>query len=138
MPPLPVIADVFRGVLRWSNGGLGAHAVNVLNVHTNASGKTAQQVYTCLDAHVTASMWGFVSTGASVITVDILPLDGSSATQSFSTGGVAKWTGTATGETIPQVAEIIKLQTGIRGPSHRGRIYLPFITAAEQGNGGFS
>jgi hypothetical protein len=57
-----------------------------------------------------------------------------SAAETFVTSGV-KWAGATTGESIPQVAGIIKLQTGLRGPRHRGRVFLPFICEGAQSNG---
>src|SRR5262249_41995151 len=60
-------------------------------------------------------------------------LDGSSATQSFTTGGPAKWKGTETGEeVIAQMAMLVKIQTALRGRSHRGRIYLPWVSEGSQ------
>jgi len=70
---------------------------------------------------------------ASVALFHITKLDGVSATQTF-TGG--NWIGgSASGDMIPQVARLIKLQTGFRGRSRRGRVFLPFVAESAQ-NGG--
>lgn len=134
MPPLPVIADIFRTAIEWSNpNGLG-HAANVM--HISGPGKTPTQLMTSLEARVAAGMWSWVDSASTIDQVVITPLDGTSATVTFNTSGGAKWTGgsgAATG--VPQASGIIKLQTGIRGRSNRGRLFLPWVAENEQSNG---
>jgi hypothetical protein len=96
---------------------------------------TATEVFTCLDAHVTAAMWSSVGGGASVSDVAITPLDGVSPTVDFPTGSPAKWTGPGGGQTSPAVATLVKLTTDLRGRSHRGRVYLPFQSEAAEADG---
>jgi hypothetical protein len=84
---------------------------------------------------VTSGMWDSVISGASIVTVDITPLDGTSATQSFTTGGGAAWSGSSGGEMIPQVAVLVKLQTSLRGRSNRGRVFLPMTAETAAGAG---
>lgn len=133
MPPLPTIADVFRVTLDWAAGG-GATAHNVM--HFSAPSKTAQDVFDTLDANVTASMWDSVYTSASVTGVDVLPLDGSSSTSHFAVTPAAKWTGNGGGDYSSRApAAIIKLATGLRGPSNRGRVFLPFTSEQDTSGG---
>jgi hypothetical protein len=126
MAHLPDITGVSRVALKWA-GPSGQTAVNVIHVLDNAPSHTPAQMFTVLDAHVTASMWASMVDGAGVYEVDITPLDGITATQSFAvTGTPDKWSGTESGEFVPQVAALIKLTTAVRGRSSRGRVFLPF------------
>jgi hypothetical protein len=132
MPPLPVIADVFRVTLTWAAGG-SRPAQNVM--HFEAPGKDEGDVWTALNAHVTAGMWNWASSSVGVSTVDIEPLDGTSAATTHLTGLPAKWSGAGSGDVIPQVAGLIKLTSGLRGRSKRGRIYIPFVAEGQQAFG---
>jgi hypothetical protein len=102
---------------------------------SNATG-TSAGVYTALNASVTAAMWTSVVSGAKVFQVDVLPLDGISPTTINVTGSPAKWTGNGGAvDFLPQGACLVKLQTLVRGPAHRGRLFLPFLSEQEQANG---
>jgi hypothetical protein len=72
-------------------------------------------------------MWSGATTSKAVENVNVTPLDGISATSSFATGGPAKWTGSNSGDYVPQSPALVKLQTGVRGRDNRGRIFVPFI-----------
>lgn len=126
---LPVITDTFRVVLNWHPGSGGANAVNVM--HFRSTTLDSGTLYTALNANVVSAMWDWVANGISVDSVDITPLDGSTATTSFVTGGPAKWTGQGAGTGLPQVAGIVKLTTPLRGRSYRGRVYLPWVGEGE-------
>lgn len=134
MATLPVIPDGFRVALNWSNSG-GGYAVNVMHFVTLGLDKTATQVWTNLNDKISANLWEYIGTTLSVATVDITPLDGLSATETFATGTPAKWTGKVNGDVIPQMAGVIKLTTPFRGRSARGRLYLPGICESQQNNG---
>lgn len=124
--PLPVIDKVFRCTLRWTTGPQSA--VNVIHIHGDSGTPTPADVFAALDANVDTGLWNTVVPGAVITQVDILPLDGVSGTTSFATGGPAKWSGNSAGDSIPAVAVLVKFGTGLRGPKHRGRIYLPFTS----------
>jgi hypothetical protein len=129
---LPVIADTFRIVL---HGLLNPtqHTVNVL--HVRAPGKSASQVYAALDTNATANMWHAQNTAWGINEVDVTPLDGSGSTSLNSTGTPAKWSGTRTGETMPAVANLIKMVTAKRGPAFRGRLFLGPVCEDAGANG---
>lgn len=124
--PLPVIAQTFRVALRWLYAPKSQTAVNVMHIAADSAGKTALEVFTCLDAHVTANMWDGVASGSHVEEVDITPLDGTTATQSFLTSSPAKWSGVNATDAIPAVAILVKEVTLFRGRNKRGRLFLPF------------
>lgn len=124
--PLPVIANVFRCALNWTAGS--QTAVNVIHIFVDPTGTQApSEVFEALDDFVTQAMWTPVSSSAGVASVDITPLDGVTATASFSTAGAARWTGSEGGDIQVAPAAIVKMQTALRGRSHRGRIFLPFL-----------
>lgn len=123
--PLPVIADAYRCSLNWT--GPGGNAVNVLHITT--VGSTALAVANQLDAAATSGMWTGIVLGATVTSLHVTPLDGSSATTIKATSG-AKWSGGASGDYVPQASYVIGLRTSQRGPSKRGRLFLPFAGEA--------
>lgn len=135
--PLPVIFNTFRCAIRWRTSGAQT-AVNVLHVRTAANGKTAAQVFACLDAHVTAAMWGGASSNFITQGVDITPLDGTTATQTFTPAIAGHWTGGTGGDFIPSACGIVKFQTASRGVRFRGRLYLPPVAETAQTNGSYS
>jgi hypothetical protein len=131
--PLPVIADVWRVVYKWTDGS--AHAVSVTHVHDTTSALNAAGVFAILDANVDGAMWYSVSSAASIVTVSLTKLDGVSAAVDFPTGSPAKWTGSIGGQSIPQLAALVKATTGFRGPKNRGRMFIPFTSEAAQADG---
>ncbi len=123
--PLPIITNVYRVTLNWTESGTGQHAANVL--HFLRAGGTAVDVFNDLNAHVTVNMWFSTVSNAKISSVTIIKLDGSSASVTFGTT-TANWVGQATGpEFLPGAAYLIKESTGVRGRANRGRIYLPFL-----------
>lgn len=130
--PLPVIAGVFRTVLHWSGPG-GQSAINVM--HIDGGSVPSAAVMAALDAHVTSAMWAFTSGTFSVTQVSITPLDGITATSTFTPATPANWTGGISGDVIPATAALVKFTTSRRGRSFRGRLYMPGVTEAVQ-NGG--
>jgi hypothetical protein len=108
----------------------------VLHFGNTAGTNTSADLYNDLNTNVAVAMWDWVSTGAHVDTVAITPLDGTTATSTFTTGAPAKWTGQASGNApIPQQAGIIKLSTPLRGRSFSGRIFIPFVDESETSGG---
>lgn len=131
MAPLPTIADTYRCALRWVDGGQSA--VNVIHVRKSAT--TASSIASTIDANVTAAMWGSVVPGASVTTLTVTPLDGSSASFVLNTSG-AKWTGSGTaGDALIAPAVIVSNRSSFRGRSRRGRTYLPFTSESVVASG---
>ena len=133
--PLPIITNVFRTTLNWQiTGGPAAHTVMHFNC---ATGGTAA-VFAALSTNVTSTMW-MAQIGTCLITsVSILPLDGIAATVIYSTGSGTKWGGPQVGDYVVAPSVLVKLTTGARGPSHRGRAFLPYPAEAAIANGALS
>jgi len=120
--PLPVIPDVFRVTLNWEAPN-GLIAATVL--HFGAPTLTDADVWAAIDAHFFAGMWDALSPDASITSVDIIALDGTSGTQTF--GPPTNNIGNGAGQALAQVCALVKSSTGLRGPAHRGRSFLPFV-----------
>lgn len=127
--PPPVIADLFKVELKW-NPYQGVKPTNRLHFHSAAG--TVSQLAAALEAHLTAGMFDPMSTGQTLTTFGITPLDGTTAEQEFTWAGIA---GAATGEIIPQGAAIVSLRTLQRGPRGRGRVYVGPVVEGEVING---
>lgn len=132
MAPLPVISNVYRTVLEWTPAS-GGQPVNVL--HFRGSPGSAAGLYTAIDANVTATMWILSSTLTWVNRVVITPLDGSTASLINTPPVVAKWGGGASGQYIPAATAVLSMRTAKRGPSYRGRLYLPWLPESQQIDG---
>lgn len=136
MPPLPVIASCFRVALTWETPGTAGHAVNVIHVASDTHDKEA--IPGVIDTHWTRSMIDTVSASAKVVRMSVLPLDGTSGAFETDVSTNIKWQGNGGSDWVPALATIIKLRTGLRGRSHRGRIFLPYTGETVQGNGTLS
>jgi len=107
-------------------------------MHFQNTTGTITALWTALNANVTAAMWNGISSSASIFQVVITPLDGTTATAIFTTGSGAAWSGSATGDWIPQAAGVIGLKTAHRGRQYQGRLFTPFIAETVVTNGSFS
>jgi len=135
--PLPIITDTYRVALNYTNTVNGLIAANVM--HFKKSGGTSADLATKLNSHATNTMFELLPTTCSVTSIVITPLDGSSASYPYTPATPANWTGHGgAGDFSPQVAAIVKLLTGKRGRSYRGRVYLPWIAEAQSGGGGLN
>lgn len=133
--PLPVIADVYRCSFNWTWTGGGMNAVNVMHIKALTTGTDVTAAWGAINTAWTLNQLQASITGAIITTVDIIPLDGHSGTSTFSTGSGSKWAGAQTGDPLIAPAVIIKIATGVRGRSNRGRVFLPFIGEAATGAG---
>lgn len=134
--PLPTITDVHRCAFTWLLTGTGMSAVNVMHFHSHSPAVAPSTLMATLQASVTAGMWNTAYFQATIQNVKITPLDGVSASQTFNTGGGAKWSGTfASGEVIPAVAAVVSLYSSSRGRNNRGRIFIPFTAEGASAQG---
>jgi hypothetical protein len=132
--PLPVIDECFRVTLNWEDSNVGSPAANV--IHFQGGALSPEELMALLNDHVNTDMWNYCRDTSSISVVDITPLDGVSATQSFPTGSPAEWAGSgSTGDRIVQACALVKLTTALRGRSYRGRIYLPWVVETATTNG---
>lgn len=129
--PLPVIAGVYRTTLDWTLGGGQARAHNVL--HFGGASGSEPDLFAALGAHLTDAMVNDMSDQSHLDGIDILELDGTAATVSHILDGT--YTGQGSSDALIAPAELIKLQTPVRGPAHRGRIFLPFVAEGSTSDG---
>lgn len=116
--------------LFYRDSGSGTIAENAIGIHSEAS-STASDVSTVVQASWQASQLDWVAATATINTVRVRDLAGIAATQDFPTDGTSKWSGGGLGQSLPQVAGIVRLQTTVAGRSHRGRVFIPFVGEGE-------
>lgn len=133
--PLPVLPNVYRVSLLWTDTAGGPPAVNVIHIAASTSGTGPGDAKGALDHAVNASMFYVQPTTFEVYQYNIIPLDGHSSTTSLAPAVISNWRGQTAGGYAPQVCNLIKLQTGLRGRSNRGRIYLPHVCDSANSNG---
>lgn len=131
VPPLPVINDVYRVTVPWSQSG-GISPINVFHIRTTSTDFAA--IATAIgDATPTGNLWEAMGSGFQALSVELLALDGSTATQAEPLG--TTWAGGASGENIPQACALVSLRTAQRGARGRGRVYVGPITEGRQNDG---
>lgn len=124
MAPLPVITNCYRVSLDWKSSVSSQIAENV--IHVVAAGSDAPSVATAVDAAFAANQFTCAASTASISTLHVTPLDGSSSTVVHNVTN-AHAAGEVTGDWVPNVAAVVSLQTAKRGRSYRGRVYIPFV-----------
>jgi len=124
MPPLPVINGVFRVALNWTHAATGQSAENV--IHISDIGGSSNAVAAELDSRAVADMWLSANSQASVKSLSITPLDGTSATIDYLMTQDGRWAGDGTDGFLPAVATIVKFNSAMRGRANNGRLFIPF------------
>lgn len=124
--------SVCRVALLWDDSNSTQTAVNVIHILNGAA--STDDVAAALNANVTASMFETMSNQWQCISGDFQFLDGVSSKKTIALDGT-KFIGGTAGDYIPQSATLVKLQTGKRGRSKRGRIFLPAVAEGAQSNG---
>jgi hypothetical protein len=76
-------------------------------------------------------MWTAVQGDAAITSLDLTPLDGSTASYHHVVSGT-QWEGSPTGDMVPGSSCCVSLYTGDRGRSKRGRVFLPWLAESEQ------
>lgn len=133
--PLPEIEDVYRCAFTWTNPASPSYAVNVLHVRCPLG--VEEDVFDAIDDGVQLHQFETVINDWSVTDLTITRLDGGSASKQFEPTNWQGESDSATGAII-NAPVIIKMQTGLRGPANRGRIYLPFTAEPAQLDGKLS
>lgn len=133
--PLPIINLTYQVALVWQAAAAPRPASNILHFVDIVGTQNESDLFTDLQANVTAGMWSATSNTAGITQVNITQLDGVSAGQAFTPTPAAKWNGSAAGEMILQGATVVSLKSDQRGPRGRNRIYLPWIGEDQQTNG---
>ena len=134
---LPVIANVIRCAIHWSNvGGTGvpASATNVLHFRTTTESEKdlSDKIAFNLGTYAGDAL-AVLSSAFQLTEIVATKLDGTSGGVVSSYTGVS---GQSSGQFIPQGCEVMSLATGTRGPQGRGRIYIGPVAESAQENGG--
>lgn len=129
MPVLPTITDVLRVTLNWNP----AHGITPRNVwHFYAPGKTDAQLVTALNAAWSANLWDWVMQDWAFTTIDILHLDGTSATNTYA---VTAQGSAVSGDWLPGVSGVLSYRTSQRGSRGRGRSFFGPMPESKVTNG---
>lgn len=126
MPPLPIIGATTRVALNYIESS-GLTATNVIHIAGADTPSDLADVIIAAVPSTGSAMWGPMSSSARLSSLDLLPLDGATATYHRDLDTNAKWYGQGGGAPIPAACALVKLDTGVRGRSNRGRIYIPFV-----------
>lgn len=121
MTTLPVVTDGFRSTIKWQSFLTGRIDENVM-AWVGSPGSEAD-LSAKITGNLTASCLTSTSSDFTLIEVDVIKLDGTSGTRTFPIASGIQ--GQGGGDYAPQVATLIHLGTGLRGPARRGRVYLP-------------
>lgn len=131
--PLPVIDDIFRVTLNW--GYAGQSAANVMHVGALGGGASPSDVYDALNGNFQTNQWQCCVEDAKIQTIDILPLDGVSATQIFVPPDEDRYHGQVGLDAMISTGAIVSFRTSQRGPRGRGRLFFPFTGEPAQADG---
>jgi hypothetical protein len=132
MPPLPTIEDTFRVTAVW-NQVSGVSPRNVFHVGCTSGDVT--EIGRVIGQSFQDGQWTSVRTGFSIVSMEILPLDGTSGTVTVTDDSWGPHGGSSTGDMVPEAALCVKFGTSLRGPAHRGRIYLGPLGESEIDSG---
>lgn len=130
--PLPVIPHIFRVTLPWERSS-GVKAVNVLNVSCTTGNES--DIGAAFDSHMTNAMFDLQSVDQVLKRVEIIHLDGTSATQSYSFATPKHGLQGAGSQVIPASAACLSMHTPTRGSRGRGRVYLGPVAENAQADG---
>lgn len=129
---LPVISNVYRCALNWSESSQGQTAENV--IHVRAPSGTAAEVAAALSTDLQVDQWTYTVSTATINSVTVTPLDGSSASYEAALSG-SNVTGGTSGNWTTSSCIVVTMYTDARGRSYRGRSYTPFLSATAQADG---
>lgn len=131
MSPLPVIDDVYR--VTWNfqqNAGITPRIVQ----HYLAPSSNKLEVGENIVASAAEGIFGCMHEGYEPLEIEVLPLDGTSTTQTVAVGtGLELCQGT--GQVVPAAAYLMHLNTDQRGPQGRGRSFVGPVTEIASGDG---
>ncbi len=126
MPALPVITDAFL-ITQHLNADTVHPMINRFCVLNTAGVMLSTDVANFALSYKNRFLPN-MSSDQVMGNTDVLPLDGTSSTTSWTTASAGSAGGNASGTDLPEAcAQVITWQTGVRGRSHRGRTYLPGV-----------
>ena len=128
MPALPLVPDAARVVLPFENAESYPNRVNVLHFLRASGSNTPAQLIADLETNLSSDMWGLTAVSDVCSQIEVTPLYDTSNTIIHTMG--TEIAGQGSGDYSPNLCALVKLNTDTRGPSFRGRVYLPDLSDA--------
>ena len=126
MPPLPVITNTFLVTQHYTATNARHDFITRFCIGTadTSLAQIADDVADQIKANILLMMSSEITLG----NTDVLPLDGTSSTSTFTTDSAGSAGGDAAGTPLPYSSCFLTTwQTGLRGRSKRGRTYWPGV-----------
>lgn len=131
MPPLPVIEDVYR--VTWNFSSYVGITPRIVQ-HFLSPSSNKLEIGEAIAGNVQAGVFGCMHTGFEPLDIDVLPLDGTSTTQTVALESSEPLC-EGSGQVIPAAAFLMRLQTDQRGAQGRGRSFIGPCTEATSVDG---
>lgn len=127
--PLPVIANEYL-VTQFIVPTSGRHNfANVFCIHDTTGAATVAAIAAKVAASYASAIMPLISPTLHMGQTAVIPLDGVSATQTFTTLSSGTAGGHVGSTDLPNALSFVcKWQTGFRGRSHRGRSFIPGVS----------
>lgn len=126
--PLPTITDCYRVAINYVVLARSLTATNVIHVLSPTGDE--DDVMASIDSAATPQMWSPCTNQLLLDNVTITKLDGTPDGRVYplSVLTAANWPDNSGSlDYSPQVAALVKMQSGATGRSGRGRVFLPFV-----------
>jgi hypothetical protein len=136
VPPLPVITGVYRISCEFEDTNLAVGVIPVNVFHVRSASGTASAVGTLVAAQLSshgALMFDPLYTGLFLNSIEVLPLDGSTA--QFPVAVSPHFQGGGSGGVVPAAAAVVSLHSTQRGSRGRGRVYVGPLGETQYNNG---
>lgn len=130
--PLPLAVDTLKVTLVWRDATIPREASNNLYFRDVPGTQDEDDLAVDLYDNFTAAMWTTVFDGGEVEALEIVRLNGTSATKLYALATAAKVRGAGGTDPILQGAHVITFRSDERGPANRSRIFLPWIAELQQ------
>jgi hypothetical protein len=134
MPPLPILAGVTRTALNYTFAP-GGTATNVIHIFSALDPVSLADLIEDSVPTTGSAMWAPMSSSARLSSLDLLPLDGTTATYTRELDTLSQYYGQGGGPAMLAVAALVRVQTATRGRSNQGRIFIPFVGESVYDNG---
>ena len=126
---------MYRIALNWvDTGSVGVRPVNVF--HVRAASATVSDIASVVGGALGTngnSVFNNLYTGLEITSIQILPLDGTSAASDWNLPSTVH--GSGAGGVLPQTCQVVSFHSAQRGSRGRGRMYIGPVGETQVNNG---